>query len=51
MSNTLETKISDQNQTNDTDEDEENRLLADNDKTKKQQYEIETHDEVQLLDS
>ncbi len=51
MSNTLETKISNQNQINDTDEDEEDRLLNDNDKIKKQQYEIETHDEIQLLDS
>jgi len=33
MSNTLETKISNQNQSNDTDEDE--RLLTNNDKTKK----------------
>ena len=46
MSNTLETKIPNQNRTNDTDEeinllDEENRLLTDNDKTKIQQYELE----------
>jgi hypothetical protein len=37
MSNTLETKIPNQNQTNDIDDDEEERLLADNDKTKDQQ--------------
>ncbi|CAF1004910.1 unnamed protein product [Adineta steineri] len=45
MSNTLETK----NRSNDTDEDEEITLL--NDPTKPQQYELETHDEAQLLDS
>jgi hypothetical protein len=33
MSNTLETKISNQNQTNDIDEHEEDRLLTDNEKT------------------
>ncbi|UJR08466.1 hypothetical protein I4U23_012735 [Adineta vaga] len=60
MSNTLETKLPNSNQINETDADEELRLLndvnddqyvADNDKNRNQSYELETHDEVQLLDS
>lgn len=60
MSNTLETKLPPANQSAEPDVDEELRLLnevdddqflLDNDKNRNQQYELETHDEVQLLDS
>ncbi|CAF0868030.1 unnamed protein product [Adineta ricciae] len=60
MSNTLETKLPPANQSVEPDVDEELRLLnevndnqylLDNDKNRNQQYELETHDEVQLLDS
>jgi hypothetical protein len=55
MSNTLETKIPNQTRTDEDDEinllGEEHGLLTDNDKTNNQQYELETHDEAQLLDS
>jgi len=48
MSNTLESKLP--NHPTPVDE-EEDRLLTDADSNKKQQYQLETHDEVQLLHS
>jgi hypothetical protein len=56
MSNTLETKLP--NQINALDADEELHLLAghdqsttDNGQASRQHYELETHDEAHLLDS
>ena len=59
MRNTRETEVPNSTQTNDTDVDddeicllnEEDQLLSESEKLNNQQYELETQDEVQLLDS
>lgn len=53
MSNTLEKKLPSHTTSNDAQDDdaEEDELLNETDPLKKQNYQIELHDEIQLLDS
>ena len=51
MSNTLEKKLPSHTTSNGTEDDDEDQFLNETDPMKKAPYQIELHDEIQLLDS
>lgn len=51
MSNTMEKKLPSHTTSNETETADEDQLLTDSDPMRKETYQIELHDEIQLLDS